>query len=321
MGVFTHISEEELSFFLNDYNLKNVESFIGINEGIQNTNYKTRIDSKDFILTIYENIDENNDLDFFLSLMNYLSSQGIKCPTPIKNSSLNYIGKIKSKPAALLTFLNGKSTLNIKKNHTFEIGKVLAEMHISTKDFPMKKKNDLSIIGWEKLLIKNKDKINKFESNLFEKIKNKIIKIKEKWPKNLPSGIIHGDLFPDNVLFKEEKVSGLIDFYFSCNDFFIYDLCICINAWCFNEKNQLKKDFFNNLIRGYQSVRKLEKEEIILIPFLCHASSLRFFLTRIDNWKNKNDLDIVNYQDPMEFLEIIKFHELNADKGYYNLNE
>jgi homoserine kinase type II len=249
--------------------------------------------------------------------MNFLSSKGIKCPTPIKNSSLNYIGNIKSKPAAILTFLEGESALDIKKDHTFEIGKVLAEMHLGTLDFPMKKINDLSISGWERLLIKNKDKINKLETNLFKKIENQIAEIKYKWPKNLPSGVIHADLFPDNVLFKKGKVSGLIDFYFSCNDFFIYDLCICINAWCFDEENKFKKDYFKNLLEGYQTIRKLEEEEINAIPVLCHASSLRFLLTRIDNWNNKNDLDIVNYQDPLEFLKRLEFHELNENLGNY----
>ena len=321
MGVFTHISKDNLNTFLEDYSLKEIQSFEGINEGIQNTNYKIKIDAKDFILTIYENINSIDDLDFFLSLMNYLSSKGIKCPIPIKNSKSNYVGEIKSKPAALLTFLDGKSTLNIKKNHTFEIGKVLAEMHLNTKDFPLKKTNDLSVNGWEKLLIKNKNKIDKFEKNLYKKIEDKIIIIRKKWPKNLPSGVIHADLFPDNVLFKDGKVSGLIDFYFSCTDYFTYDLCICINAWCFNYKNEFQIDLFQNLLKGYQSIRKLEEEEINAIPLLCHASSLRFLLTRIDNWKNKNDLDIVNYQDPMEFLKRLEFHELNKNLGNFNLNE
>lgn len=320
MGVFTHISKENLNTFLEDYSLKEFQSFEGINEGIQNTNYKIKIDAKDFILTIYENINSIDDLDFFLSLMNYLSSKGIKCPIPIKNAKSNYLGEIKSKPAALLTFLDGKSTLNIRKDHTFEIGKVLAEMHLNTRDFPLEKTNDLSVDGWEKLLIKNKNKIDKFEKNLYEKIAENIIIIRKKWPKNLPSGIIHADLFPDNVLFKDGKVSGLIDFYFSCNDYFIYDLCICINAWCFNYRNEFQIDLFQNLLKGYQSIRKLKEEEINAIPILCHASSLRFLLTRIDNWKNKNDLDIVNYQDPVEFLKRLKFHELNKNLGNYNLN-
>ena len=321
MGVFTHISKENLNTFLEDYSLKEIQSFEGINEGIQNTNYKIKIDAKDFILTIYENINSIDDLDFFLSLMNYLSSKGIKCPIPIENSKSNYVGEIKSKPAALLTFIDGKSTLNIKKDHTFEVGKVLAEMHLNTRDFPLEKINDLSVDGWEKLLIKNKNKIDKFEKNLYKKIEDKIIIIRKKWPKDLPSGVIHADLFPDNVLFKDGKVSGLIDFYFSCTDYFTYDLCICINAWCFNYKNEFQIDLFQNLLKGYQSIRKLEEEEINAIPLLCHASSLRFLLTRIDNWKNKNDLDIVNYQDPMEFLKRLEFHELNKNLGNYNLNE
>ena len=321
MGVFTHISKENLNTFLEDYSLKEIQSFEGINEGIQNTNYKIKIDAKDFILTIYENINSIDDLDFFLSLMNYLSSKGIKCPIPIENSKSNYVGEIKSKPAALLTFLDGKSTLNIKKDHTFEVGKVLAEMHLNTRDFPLEKINDLSVDGWEKLLIKNKNKIDKFEKNLYKKIEDKIIIIRKKWPKDLPSGVIHADLFPDNVLFRDGKVSGLIDFYFSCNDYFVYDLCICINAWCFNYKNEFQIDLFQNLLKGYQSIRKLEEEEINVIPLLCHASSLRFLLTRIDNWKNKNDLDIVNYQDPMEFLKRLEFHELNKNLGNFNLNE
>ena len=319
MGVFTHIDKENLKLFLESYNFTDINSFKGINEGIQNTNYKIKLDLKDFILTIYENIDDKNDLKFFLNLMNHLSSRGIKCPIPLKNSSSKMIGKIKAKPAALLTFLGGKSITQIREIHTYQIGKALAELHLGGENFKQKKRNELSIDGWQKLLIKNKNKLNKLESKLFNKIKNKIIEIERNWPKDLPSGIIHADLFPDNVLFTNNKITGLIDFYFSCNDFFVYDLSICINAWCFDDNNEFKKGRFLNLIKGYESIRPLSRNEISSIPILCYGSSLRFLLTRVDNWKNDNELDIVNYQDPSEFLKKFEFHELNKDTEAYNI--
>ena len=319
MGVFTHIDEENLKIFLKSYNFTDINSFTGINEGIQNTNYKIKLDLKDFILTIYENIDDENDINFFLNLMNHLSSRGIKCPIPLKNSSSKMIGKIKAKPAALLTFLSGKSVTEIREIHTYQIGKALAELHLGGKNFKQKKRNELSISGWQKLLIKNKNKLNKLESKLFNKIKDKIIEIERNWPKNLPSGIIHADLFPDNVLFTNNKVTGLIDFYFSCNDFFVYDLSICINAWCFNDNNKFIKGLFLSLIKGYEAIRPLSVNEINSIPILCYGSSLRFLLTRVDNWNNNNELDIVNYQDPSEFLKKFKFHESNKDTEAYNI--
>ena len=319
MGVFTHIDEENLKIFLKSYNFTDINSFTGINEGIQNTNYKIKLDLKDFILTIYENIDDENDINFFLNLMNHLSSRGIKCPIPLKNSSSKMIGKIKAKPAALLTFLSGKSVTEIREIHTYQIGKALAELHLGGKNFKQKKRNELSMSGWQKLLIKNKNKLNKLESKLFNKIKDKIIEIERNWPKNLPSGIIHADLFPDNVLFTNNKVTGLIDFYFSCNDFFVYDLSICINAWCFNDNNKFIKGLFSSLIKGYEAIRPLSVNEINSIPILCYGSSLRFLLTRVDNWNNNNELDIVNYQDPSEFLKKFKFHESNKDTEAYNI--
>lgn len=319
MGVFTHIEKENLKDFLKSYNFTDINSFMGINEGIQNTNYKIKLDLKDFILTIYENIDNENDLKFFLNLMNHLSSKGIKCPIPLKNSSSKMIGKIKDKPAALLTFLGGKSITQIREIHTYQIGIALAELHLGGEKFKQKKRNELSIYGWQKLLIKNKNKLNKLESKLFNKIKNKIIEIERNWPKNLPSGIIHADLFPDNVLFTNNKITGLIDFYFSCNDFFVYDLSICVNAWCFDDNNEFNKGLFLNLIKGYDSIRQLSSNEINSIPILCYGSSLRFLLTRVDNWKNDNESDIVNYQDPLEFLKKFEFHELNKDTETYNI--
>jgi|TARA_B100000767_G_scaffold275093_1_gene310395 homoserine kinase type II len=317
MAVFTHINESDLEIFLKNYNLNKLNFIEGINEGIQNTNYKVGIDSKDFILTIYENIPDNNDINFFLELMMHLSSNNIKCPTPIKNLENTSIGKIKSKPSALLTFLEGKSISAITKNHTFEIGKALAEMHVKVENFNLNKKNDLSFDGWDKLIEKNQKKLDILEIDLYENLKGQQKKIKNAWPKNLPSGIIHADLFPDNVLFLDNKVSGLIDFYFSCNDFFAYDLSICINAWCFNEDNNFSKENFKTLVNGYHEVRPLSEKELNSLPVLCSGSALRFLLTRVDNWNSSKGIDIVNYQDPREFLERLNFHSKIDDlKGY-----
>lgn len=309
MAVFTHITKDDLKDFLKNYSFNNLDFIKGINEGIQNTNYKVGIDSNDYILTIYENITDANDINFFLELMIHLSSNNIKCPTPVKNLKNKSIGKIKSKSSALLTFLEGKSISSIEKSHTYEIGKALAEMHINVTNFKLEKKNDLSYKGWSDLIEANQKKLNFLEENLYDKLKKELNRIKGLWPKDLPSGIIHADLFPDNVLFLNNKVSGLIDFYFSCNDFFAYDLSICINAWCFNKENKFSKEIFKSLLKGYQELKPLTDSELENLPVLCSGSALRFLLTRVDNWNSSNEVDIVNYQDPKEFLNRLKFHE------------
>ena len=309
MAVFTHITKEDLKDFLKNYSFNNLDFIKGINEGIQNTNYKVGIDSNDYILTIYENITDTNDINFFLELMIHLSSNNIKCPTPVKNLENKSIGKIKSKSSALLTFLEGKSISSIEESHTYEIGKALAEMHLNVTNFKLEKKNDLSYNGWSDLIEINQKKLNFLEENLYNKLKKELNRIRDLWPKDLPSGIIHADLFPDNVLFLNNKVSGLIDFYFSCNDFFAYDLSICINAWCFNKENKFSKEIFKSLLKGYQELKPLTDSELENLPVLCSGSALRFLLTRVDNWNSSNEVDIVNYQDPKEFLSRLKFHE------------
>jgi len=317
MAVFTHIDNLDLMDFLKNYDLNDINFFNGINEGIQNTNYKIGIDSKEFILTIYENMSDIKDIEFFLELMMYLSSNNIKCPTPIKNLDSKFIGKIKSKPAVILTFLKGKSISAVSKGNTFELGKALADMHLNVQNFNLKKKNDLSLSGWKNLLGVNKEKLNKLEVNLYEKLTKEFKKIQDNWPNTLPSGIIHADLFPDNVLFLDNKVSGLIDFYFSCTDFFAYDLSICVNAWCFDNNNKFSKDNVRALISGYQEIRALSEEELNSLPILCSGSALRFLLTRVDNLDSSNSKDIVNYQDPNEFLSRLRFHqEINSIEDY-----
>ena len=317
MAVFTHITEDDLKNFLRNYNFNNIDFIEGINEGIQNTNYKVGIDSEDYILTIYENITDGNDISFFLELMMHLSTNNIKCPIPVKDLEDKSIGEIKSKSSALLTFLEGKSISSIEEGHAYEIGKALAAMHTNVTNFKLKKKNDLSLDGWNDLLEANQKKLNLLEENLYINLKKELNRIENLWPKDLPSGIIHADLFPDNVLFLNNKVSGLIDFYFSCNDFFAYDLSICINAWCFNKENKFSREIFKSLLKGYQELRSLSEKELEYLPILCSGSALRFLLTRVDNWNNSNGIDIVNYQDPKEFLNRLKFHQqINDIKGY-----
>ena len=321
MAVFTHINESDLKEFLKNYNLENLNYFEGINEGIQNTNYKVGVDSKDFILTIYENINDIDDINFFLNLMMHLSKKNIMCPTPVKNIENKSLGTIKAKSSALLTFLKGKSVSLITKYHTEEIGKALAELHMSVKDFDPIKNNDLSFNGWNKMIEKNKLKLNVIEDGLYGKLKNEYTRIENFWPKDLPQGIIHADLFPDNVLFLENKVSGLIDFYFSCHDFFAYDLSICINAWCFDGDNNFSEENFKSLIKGYQGVKNLSKHELNSLPILCSGSALRFLLTRVENLNNSNDIDIVHYQDPQEFLKRLRFHEKISDIEAYGYDK
>ncbi len=318
MAVYTHVTKEELILFLKDYEIGELKGYEEISEGVENTNYKLIAEKGTYILTLYEDRVKKEDIPFFLDFMFHLSSSKINCPLPISNKKNKLISELNSKPASILSFLSGSSSQKITVEQTFEVGSVLAKIHLTGKELSIKRKNPISINNFEELIINSNETANNISSDLNSEISKEFNRIKENWPKDLPSGIIHADLFPDNVLFEENNISGVIDFCFSCIDFFAYDLGICINAWCFTEEG-FDLSLSESLLKGYQSIRKLEDNEIKNLPILCSASSLRFLLTRLNDWRSEKGNAIVTPKNPKDFVKILKFNKTVANASEYGL--
>lgn len=308
MAVYTKLEHQEVRQFLEQYNINNFKDYKGITEGVENTNYLIKTSEQDYILTIYEKRVDENDLPFFIKLLSYLSENKFPCPKPIANKNNEKINRIKNKNAALVTFLNGQSKNKITSEECFEIGKITAQLHEITKKFNINRKNNLSIENWDSIFEKTiKQKIDLDES-IIKKTKNYLNFLKDKWPKNLPQGIIHADLFSDNIFFTNNKVSGIIDFYFACNDFFAYEIAICINSLCFDNNSTFNMTKAKNLIDGYTSIRTLSEDEKKYLPILSMGAAMRFFLTRLYDFYHTDNKADVKIKDPFEYLKKIEFH-------------
>ncbi len=304
---------------MSSYDINHLVSWEGIAEGVENTNYFINTKNNNFILTIYEKRVRKKDLPFFINLLSHLAKNNFPCPKPISNKKGLASSILKEKPAALFSFLPGESINNPSSNNCYKAGHFLSVVHESSKNFKMQRDNKLSLLGWNDLINQFDNKINSIHENLFNIINDELIFLSDNWPKNLPSGIIHADLFPDNVFFQNDEISGVIDFYFACNDFFAYDIAITLNAWCFDEKNALDKNKSSSLINGYQKLRKLEKNEKELFPILLRGAALRFLLTRIYDLINKVDGAIVKTKNPIEYLNKLIYHKNISSFDHYVL--
>ena len=312
MAVYTKLNQNKIDQILSNYNLGKLDSFKGIEEGIENTNYFLSVDKKKFILTVYEKRVKSEDLPFFSDLMSALNKANFKCPAPISNNKNNTITDFDGKKLMIVSFLEGKAKQNLSPANCKSIGIEIAKMHNLTKNLRLKRKNDLSINSWRKLFNTVKDKCTKIHRDLPKLIEQNLQDVEKNWPKNLPQGIIHADLFHDNIFFIKEKFSGVIDFYFSCEDFFAFEIAICFNALCFDGlKNNLSFNVTKakNFIDGYTSVRILTDEEKESIKVLSQGAALRFLLTRVFDSLNTVKGAIVKVKDPMEYLKRLEFHK------------
>lgn len=313
MAVFTVIDKEDISILLNNYSIGKLKSFEGILEGVENTNYKIITSKKTYILTIFEKRINESDLPFFINLQNYLSTKNIKCPNPIIDDKNNYINKIKDKSCLLVSFLSGTNQIKeIRNDHCYQVGKLIATIHNETRDFELKRNNTLSITNLQKILDKCKNTKNSLYIELINSIQKELSFLNKNWPSNIPKGIIHADVFIDNIFFTNDKLSGIIDFYFSCYEFYAYELSICINAWCFNKRGFFDKSKFLSIMKGYEEIRKLTKLEINSLPILLKAATIRILITRLHDLLYHTPETYVTPKDPMEYLEILKFHNSNS---------
>ena len=279
MAVYTKINKKDISSINKKFENQKFLSFKGIKQGIENTNYLLKSKDKKFILTIFEKRVSNKEIPFFMKLMDKLNSSKINCPKPLRTKSDSYLIKLKKKTACIVSFLEGKDKKKLNIKDCYAIGKTTAQMHLVTEKLKLYRKNSMGIKNLNPLLKSIKFKYNKFSKiDLF--LKNNLKDINKYWPKKLPNGIIHGDLFIDNIFFKKNKLSGIIDFYFAGNDFFMYEIAICINALCFDLKGKkfsMNKQKIKNLIKGYESIKKISFKEKNAINVLCRGAALRYF--------------------------------------------
>ena len=312
MAVYTKLSESDLKEFFLNYNLGKLLNYKEIKEGIENTNYFIQMESGKFILTLYEKRVEEKDLPFFIGLMKNLFDKNFPSPNPIINKNGNYITEIKNKKAAVISFLIGKTKKKFNPNECYQVGLYTARLHFITKNLSGKRENKLSVNSWREIYNKVKNDCSKIHKNLPKIIEKNLAEIEDNWPKNIPSGIIHADLFPDNIFFNNNKLSGIIDYYFSCHDFYAFEIAICLNALCFEGQNQNLS--FNvtkakNFINGYSSVRKLTDQEKKSLKVLCQGAAIRFLLTRVFDYLNLIDGALVKIKDPIEYLKRLEFHD------------
>ena len=320
MAVYTEVSDKDLEAFVSNYDIGSVMSFKGIAEGVENTNYLMHTEKGQFILTLYEKRVSLEDLPYFLSLMTFLADAGVPCPTPLQANNGDALRELCGRPAAIVTFLNGMWPKKIEVMHCAEIGTALARLHTAGADFSMSRPNRLSIDAWRPLFNDSAAQADKIRPGLEKILSDELDFLEKNWPKNLPTGVCHADLFPDNVFFLGPVLSGLIDFYFACNDFLIYDLAICLNAWCFERDNSFNITKAKRMLASYRKERHISHAEIVSLPVIARGAALRFLLTRLYDWLNHPEGALVKPKDPREYLSILQFHQRVSISNEYGFD-
>jgi homoserine kinase type II len=319
VAVYTAVGEAALAAFLAEYEIGRPLRLEGIPQGVENTNYRLVTEAGTFILTLYERRVAPEDLPFFLDLMDHLAARGVPCPTPIHGRDGRALRTLAGRPATIVTFLRGRSVGRPQVAHCAALGGALARVHREAADFPGRRANALSLPGWRALLDACLTGADTVLPGLGVELAAELEGLEASWPAHLPSGVIHGDLFPDNVFFEGFEVTGIIDFYFACNDLVAYDLAVCLNAWCFEPDGQFNITKARRMLEGYTAVRPLSPAEIEALPLLCRGAALRFLLTRLFDWLNQVDGALVRPKDPLEYWRKLRFHRRVAGPAAYGL--
>jgi homoserine kinase type II len=320
MAVYTDVSDEELQQFLAGYDIGNLLAYKGIAEGVENSNFLLHTTEGFFILTLYEKRVASGDLPFFLNLIEHLAARGLTCPQPVRSRCGEGLGRIANRPAAVFTFLDGMWIRRPSAAHCGAVGDALAKLHIAGADFPMTRRNGLSVEGWRSLFDAAGARADKVQRGLGRAIESELAQLEGDWPRDLPQGVIHADLFPDNVFFLGDRLSGLIDFYFACTDALAYDVAICLNAWCFEPDHSYNLTKGRALLNGYMRARKLTAREIAVLPTLCRGAALRFLLTRLVDWLEVPPGALVKPKDPLEYYRKLRFHQANVTARDYGID-
>ncbi len=319
MAVYTEVTDDELSRLIAEYGLGELLSYKGIAEGVENTNYMVHTSKGTFILTLYERRVDTKDLPFFLGLLEHLNRRGISCPLPVRDNQGQVLSEISGRTAAIVTFLEGVWPRRPRAAHCAAVGQALAGLHLAGESFALSRTNALGLEGWHGLHERIGSRADEIARGLGELIAYELAYLDRAWPKGLPAGVIHADLFPDNVFFIGETLSGLIDFYFACNDSWAYDLAICLNAWCFEPDFSFNATKGRALLSAYQAVRPLSAAERIAFPVLARGAALRFLLTRAHDWLHTDRNALVKPHDPNAYVRRLRFHQEVQSPSEYGL--
>jgi len=321
MAVYTDVAAEDLASFLADYDIGELLAYKGIAEGVENSNYLVHTSRGYYFLTLYERRVAERDLPFFLGLMEHLASRGINCPQPVKSRAGKTVGRLAGRPAAIVTFLDGMSIRRPSVAHCAALGVVLARLHLAGADFSMRRDNALSVAGWRQLYDGCGGRIDEVQRDLGAVVAAELKLLERDWPRGLPQGVIHADLFPDNVFFLGDKLSGLIDFYFACTDTLGYDIAICLNAWCFEADHSYNVTKGRALLASYAKTRPLSPLEWQKLPLLARGAALRFLLTRLVDWFDVPPGALVRPKDPLEYARKLRFHQKVTSARDYGVTE
>jgi homoserine kinase type II len=320
MAVYTEVDDDELRDFMAAYDLGNLLSCKGIAEGVENSNFLIVTDFSPFILTLYEKRVHEEDLPYFLGLMEHIAEKGFTCPTPVRTREGEALRRLAGRPAAIVTFLTGMWPRRISREHCAALGRALAKFHAAGADFPMTRRNGLSVEDWRPLFARiDEEEADDVQPGLAAEIQTELTFLEANWPEDLPRGTIHADLFPDNVFFENDTLTGFIDFYFACTDWLAYDLAICLNAWCFEPDGSFVPVKGQALLQSYQKVRKLTDAELKALPILARGAALRFLLTRLYDWINHPPGAMVKKKDPLEYRRKLAFHQTVKTAADYGL--
>jgi homoserine kinase type II len=319
MAVYTDVSAEELGRFLAGYDLGELLSYKGIAEGVENSNFLVHTGTGHYILTLYEKRVAAGDVPFFLALMEHLASRGINCPQPVKDRTGSALGQLCGRPAAIVTFLDGMWMRRPDAGHCAAVGEALARMHLAGADFSGRRRNALSVTGWRPLFAQAAERADSVQHGMRAAIETELDQLEKAWPRGLPQGVIHADLFPDNVFFLGDRLSGLIDFYFACTDTLAFDVAICLNAWCFEPDHSYNVTKGRNLLTSYIKTRPLSEAERDALPLLARGAAMRFLLTRLVDWLNVPAGALVQPKNPLEYFRKLRFHQKAVSVRDYGL--
>ena len=320
MAVYTEVSDTELAEFVADYDIGPALSCKGIAEGVENSNYMLLTEGGPYILTLYEKRVDARDLPFFLGLMEHLAARGVPCPVPVHGRDGAVLRALCGRPAAITSFLAGQWPRRPRPGHCAALGEALARLHQAGLDYRARRANALSLASWRPLFEKCRAGADAVAPGLAAEVEATLERIEAEWPRDLPRGVVHADLFPDNVFFERDRLSGLIDFYFACNDALVYDLAVCLNAWCFEPDLSFNVTKARHMIARYCAVRTCSAAEIAALPRLAEGAALRFLLTRLYDWINQVDGALVRPKDPREYIHKLRFHRGVADARAYGID-
>jgi homoserine kinase type II len=319
MAVYTEVTDDELAEFLAGYDIGTLVSCKGIAEGVENSNFLLRTTAGTFILTLYEKRVDPRDLPFFLGLMEHLAARGITCPQPVRDRAGAALGRLAGRPATIVTFLDGMWVKRPGVSHCAAVGGALADLHAAGRDFPLVRRNALALPAWRPLFEGSRARADEVQPGLAAEVAGELEALEAAWPADLPAGVIHADLFNDNVFFLGGRLSGVIDFYFACNDYLAYDLAICLNAWCFEPDYAFNVTKARAMILGYVARRPLSVAEVSALPLLARGAAMRFLLTRLHDWLTTPAGALVTKKDPIEYLRKSRFHRQVTSAADYGL--